>query len=67
MLPSLTEMEIGLMSPATRTRLIGQIVTIVRGDGVPPEARQAGLTLVGWLARRMPHDEVDDRTVKKVE
>jgi hypothetical protein len=37
-----------------RTRLIGEIASLLRGDSVPDEARAAGLTLIGWLARRMP-------------
>jgi hypothetical protein len=37
-----------------RTRLIGQIAGILREDSVPAEARDAGLTFIAWLARRMP-------------
>ena len=37
-----------------RTRLIGELAALLREDGLPCEARQAGLTLIGWLARRMP-------------
>ncbi len=37
-----------------RTRLIGQIAGILRDDCVPAEARDAGLTFIAWLARRMP-------------
>ena len=37
-----------------RTRLIGEIASILRDTSVPAEARAAGLTLIGWLARRMP-------------
>jgi hypothetical protein len=41
-----------------RTRLIGQIVSLLREGSVPDEAREAGLTLIGWLARRMPGEPV---------
>jgi len=44
------------LSEASRTRLIGEIATMVRQAEVPPEAKQAGLTLIGWLARRLPQD-----------
>jgi hypothetical protein len=41
-----------------RTRLIGQIASLLREGSVPEEARKAGLTLIGWLARRMPGEPV---------
>jgi hypothetical protein len=56
--------EVALMSQSNRRKLIGEIAAVVRTREVPPEARQAGLTLIGWLARRMPGDAVDDRTVR---
>ena len=37
-----------------RTRLIGEIARVLRDDPVPDDARAAALTLIGWLARRMP-------------
>src|SRR5688500_10178855 len=37
-----------------RTRLICQIARLLRDGAIPDEARAAGLTLIGWLARRMP-------------
>jgi hypothetical protein len=37
-----------------RTRFIGQIASLVREPGCPQEARDAAMTLIGWLARRMP-------------
>ena len=37
-------------------RLASEIATVLRDARVPVEARQAGLTLIGWLARRMPQD-----------
>lgn len=47
------------ISEASRTRLIGQIATMLRQSEVPPEAKQAGLTLIGWLARRLPQDAIE--------
>jgi hypothetical protein len=35
-----------------RTRLITDITRLIRGSTVPEGARLAGLTLIGWLARR---------------
>jgi hypothetical protein len=35
-----------------RTRLITDITRLIRGATVPEGARLAGLTLIGWLARR---------------
>lgn len=52
------------MSQASRTELIGQIATVIQKTDTPKEARQAGLTLIGWLARRMPQDAVDSRTTR---
>jgi hypothetical protein len=37
-----------------RVRLIAELSRILRDDTVPEHTRRAGLTLVGWLARRMP-------------
>lgn len=41
-----------------RTRLIGQIASLLQDTSTPAEAREAGLTLIGWLARRMPGEPV---------
>jgi hypothetical protein len=65
MLPALTESDVAMMSQPQRARLIGQIATVLRKADCPPEARQAGLTFIGWLARRMPHDAVDSRTLRR--
>ncbi len=35
-----------------RTRLITDITRLIRGATCPEGARLAGLTLIGWLARR---------------
>jgi hypothetical protein len=37
-----------------RSRFIVQIASLVRGPECPKEARDAAMTLIGWLARRMP-------------
>jgi glucose-6-phosphate dehydrogenase assembly protein OpcA len=41
-----------------RTRLIGEIASVLRDGPVPEDARAAALTLIGWLARRMPGEPV---------
>ncbi len=42
---------------AERMRLIGDIMQLIRDASMPETTRVAGLTLVGWLARRRS-DEV---------
>lgn len=37
-----------------RTRLIRALVSLLREHAMPDECRAAGLTLIGYLARRMP-------------
>jgi hypothetical protein len=37
-----------------RARLIGEIAALLKSHSVPDDARAAGLTLIGYLARRMP-------------
>jgi len=37
-----------------RTRLISDITRLIREPQMPETTRTAGLTLIGWLARRMP-------------
>lgn len=37
-----------------RTRLIAEIAGLLKEATMPADARAAGLTLIGWLARRMP-------------
>ncbi len=39
---------------AQRTRLMADIMRLLREPSIPRSARLAGLTLVGWLARRRP-------------
>jgi hypothetical protein len=49
-----------------RTRLIGEIARVLREDPVSEEARCAGLTFIGWLARRMPGEPVSLAGVEKM-
>ena len=58
------QLHMANLSQASRTQLIGQIATVIRSSATPQEARQAGLTLIGWLARRMPQDRIDSRTTR---
>jgi hypothetical protein len=37
-----------------RTRLIAELSSLLRDCELPDDARCAGLTLIGFLARRMP-------------
>lgn len=37
-----------------RTRLIGEIARLLAVERMPDDTRTAALTLIGWLARRMP-------------
>lgn len=37
-----------------RARLISDITRLIREPLMPEQTRTAGLTLIGWLARRMP-------------
>ena len=44
------------LTEEARTRMIGDIATALNAHNVPADAKAAGLTLIGWLARRMPYD-----------
>jgi hypothetical protein len=39
-----------------RTRLMADIIRLLREPSMPPGTRTAGMTLVGWLARRRPDE-----------
>jgi hypothetical protein len=39
-----------------RARLIADIARLIREPAVPENMRVAGLTLIGWLARRRPEE-----------
>jgi hypothetical protein len=41
-------------SETERARLINDISVLLREPKLPESTRTAGLTLIGWLARRMP-------------
>jgi hypothetical protein len=45
-----------VVDEAERTRLMADIMRLLREPTMPRSARLAGLTLVGWLARRRPHE-----------
>jgi hypothetical protein len=47
-------MKTAMLEEAARTRLIGELAALLRRERLPDDARAAGLTLIGWLARRMP-------------
>jgi hypothetical protein len=47
---------------AERQRLIAEIASMLPKREVPPEARKAALTLIGWLARRTPTEPPDPTT-----
>jgi hypothetical protein len=49
-----------------RTRLIGDIARVLREGSVPEDARAAALTLIGWLARRMPGEEAHRAGVREM-
>jgi hypothetical protein len=41
---------------AARTRLMADITRLIHEPGMPEPTRLAGLTLIGWLARRRAHE-----------
>lgn len=47
----------GVPGEIDRVRLIGELSRLLHEPGVPEATRSAGLTLIGWLARRMPGEE----------
>jgi hypothetical protein len=46
----------GVADEANRTRLICDIMRLIREAAMPESTRNAGMTLVGWLARRRPDE-----------
>ncbi|HEV3189706.1 MAG TPA: hypothetical protein VGY54_04370 [Polyangiaceae bacterium] len=44
--------ECSLVEETERTRLIADIARLLRSSPMPESTRVAGLTLIGWLARR---------------
>ena len=51
---TMTEEDRTRLEEQDRTRLIGEIASVLCDRTMPAEARAAALTLIGWLARRMP-------------
>ena len=49
----------------SRTKLITELATMLRCDTLPDEMREAGLTLIGWLARRMPGDDTPSHGIRR--
>lgn len=49
-----------------RTRLIAELASLLRECELPNEARTAGLTLIGFLARQMPGEAPSDYGVEEV-
>lgn len=43
-----------MRSECDRTRLIAELSSLLSDCALPEDARRAGLTLIGFLARRMP-------------
>jgi hypothetical protein len=41
---------------AARTRLMAELTRLIHEPEVPEPTRSAGLTLIGWLARRKAHE-----------
>jgi hypothetical protein len=46
----------GVADEANRTRLICDIMRLIREATMPEATRNAGMTLIGWLARRRPDE-----------
>jgi hypothetical protein len=44
--------DCSLVEETERTRLIADIARLIRSSPMPESTRVAGLTLIGWLARR---------------
>jgi len=49
-----------VVDEAERTRLIEQLSNLIRSPRIPAATRAAGLTVIGWLARRMPGEVPHD-------
>jgi hypothetical protein len=57
---SKTGQDLGMDEPpdeGERARLISDISRLLREPGMCENTRTAGLTLIGWLARRMPGEQ----------
>jgi hypothetical protein len=51
---STARMDDEVPSEGERARMISDITRLIREPHMPETTRCAGLTLIGWLARRMP-------------
>ena len=49
--------QCGIASETHRVRLIADISKLLHDPCVPDQAKAAGLTLIGWLARRQPGED----------
>lgn len=56
-----------MRSESARTKLIAELASLLRDCQLPDEARCAGLTLIGWLARRMPGETASRDGVEQAE
>ena len=50
-----------------RVKLIGDLSKLLHDPCVPESAKSAGLTLIGWLARRQPGEEAHAYGVESVQ
>ncbi len=55
-----------MRSECDRTRLISDLACLLRECDIPTDARAATLTLIGFLARRMPGEAASDAGVAEV-
>ena len=55
-----------MRSECDRTRLISDLSCLIRECDIPADARAATLTLIGFLARRMPGEAASDAGVAEV-
>ena len=61
------EAQCSLTDQRHRVRLIGDISKLLRDPCVPEAAKAAGLTLIGWLARRQPGEGAHDYGVQEAQ
>lgn len=56
-----------MRSENDRTKLIAELSRLLSDCQLPEDARCAGLTLIGWLARRMPGEAASRDGVEQAE
>lgn len=54
-----------LPDESERARMICDLTRLLRTPFLPEASRSAGLTLIGWLARRMPGEEAHELGVEE--